>query len=81
MKPDPRIEAFLADLRLRLYRGRATYGDRSFRRPLAELVQELRQEADDLIGWTFPLRVRLAELERIASEIDRRTASKRRPRP
>ena len=79
MKPDPRIEAFIADLRQRLYRGQATYGDRSFRRPLVELVQELRQEADDLIGWTFPLRVRLADLERIASEIDRRAASKRRP--
>lgn len=50
---------FAESVRRRLDAGRAAYGDKSFQRPPAELVQELQQEALDLAGWGFVLWCRL----------------------
>lgn len=61
LKPDPldAWPAFAETVRKRLEAGRATYGDKSFERPPAELVAELQQEALDLAGWGFVLWCRL----------------------
>ena len=53
------FDGFVREVRQRLEAGRASYGDRSFARPHAELVAELQQEALDLAGWGFVLWCRL----------------------
>jgi hypothetical protein len=40
------------DVLVRLHRGAVEYGDRSFARPLSELLDELGEEAADLGAWT-----------------------------
>jgi len=57
LAPDPldAWPAFAESVRKRLDAGRVSYGDRSFSRDPAELVEELRQEALDLAGWGFVL--------------------------
>ena len=59
--PDPlnAWPAFAESVRKRLEAGRATYGDKSFSRPPAELLGELQQEALDLAGWGFVLWARI----------------------
>lgn len=54
---------FVANVRSRLERGKKDYGDVSFERPLQEVVDEIRQEALDLCGWSFILWARLNKIE------------------
>lgn len=54
--------AFAREVRARLDAGRAAYGDDSFSRDPAELVNELQQEALDLAGWGFVLWCRLERM-------------------
>jgi hypothetical protein len=50
----------------RLHCGASEYGDGSFAKPLAVLVEEIRQELRDVSGWSFILDCRLVKiLERI----------------
>jgi hypothetical protein len=62
--PDP-LDAwptFIAEVRARLEKGRAAYGDASFDRPPGELLVELQLEALDLAGWGFVLWQRIEHL-------------------
>lgn len=54
---------FVSCVRSRLERGKKDYGDVSFERPLQEVVDEIRQEALDLCGWSFILWARLNKIE------------------
>jgi len=56
------LDRFVARLRLRLTAGAATYGDVSFTRPAAELVDEVQQELEDVCGWSLILWLRLERL-------------------
>ncbi len=49
---DADIDRFVAHLRTRLAAGAVTYGDTSFTRPAAELVDEVMQELEDTAGWS-----------------------------
>ena len=59
---DAALDRFVARLRARLAAGAATYGDRSFTRPAAELVDELQQKLEDVCGWGLLLWIRLDRL-------------------
>ena len=59
---DTDLDAFVTRLRARLLAGAATYGDRSFTRPAAELVGEVQQELEDVCGWSLLLWIRLERL-------------------
>lgn len=77
---DAALEAFpefVNQVRGRLERGKRDYGDASFERPLPQLIEELRQEALDLCGWSFVVWARLENLQQLAEEatsVHRRTA-------
>ena len=47
----------------RLRQGQREYGDRSFSRAPAELVDEIRQELLDVCAWSYILAVRLDLLQ------------------
>ena len=64
MSMNAALDRFVADVRARLERGRATYGDRSFARDPAELLHEIDEELLDVCGWSFILRERLRGIER-----------------
>ena len=59
---DLAVDRFVARLRARLAAGTATYGDRSFTRPAAELVDEIQQELEAVAGWGLILWIRLERL-------------------
>ena len=65
--PDADLAKFVADLRARLIAGARTYGNASFERPIAELVDEAMEEALDISGWSYLAWLRLARLrDRVA---------------
>lgn len=47
------FEAFSEDVRRRLEAGEREYGNTADRRPMLELLSELREELADIVGWTF----------------------------
>jgi hypothetical protein len=59
---DAELDRFVARLRQRLVVGAQTYGDESFRRPAAELVDEVMEELEDVAGWSLLLWIRLERL-------------------
>lgn len=59
----------------RLKNGKTTYGDSSFERPVAQLIDELQQEAEDLAGWGFVL---WARLRKMRSDLEELTSARRR---
>lgn len=59
---DAHLDRFVQRLRARLEAGAATYGDASFTRPAAELVDEIQQEVEDIAGWGLLLWIRLDRL-------------------
>ena len=59
---DHHLDRFVDRLRARLEAGAATYGDASFTRPAAELVDEVQQELEDVCGWSLLLWIRLERL-------------------
>jgi hypothetical protein len=69
---DADLDRFVQRLRARLIAGAATYGDRSFTRPAAELVEEVQQELEDVCGWSLLLWIRLdrlrARVEQLGTE-------------
>jgi hypothetical protein len=65
---DADLDRFVARLRARLVTGAATYGDTSFTRPAAELVDEIQQELEDVAGWGLILWLRL---ERLRGRVER----------
>jgi len=74
---DPALDRFTTRLRARLDAGAREYGDASFQRPAAELIDEIQQELEDVAGWGFLLWVRLdrlrdhvARVARVAAEGD-----------
>lgn len=66
---DAHIDRFVARLRTRLEVGAATYGDISFTRPAAELVEEIQQELEDVCGWSLLLWIRLERLKAGVAEL------------
>lgn len=62
MSLDTHLDRFVARLRARLVTGATTYGDASFTRPAAELVDEVQQELEDVCGWSLLLWIRLDRL-------------------
>ena len=57
-----KTEAFFSRVVARLEQGRREYGDRSFYRPAAELLDEIQQELEDVCGWSVILWSRLQHL-------------------
>ena len=64
------LKAHLDSIEKRLRVGAVKYGDRSFSRDPAELIQEILDEVDDIAGWCFPLRVRLVKLQDEARKLN-----------
>ncbi len=54
---------FVEAVETRLDKGAREYGERSFERPPGELVGEVMQELEDVVGWSFILWCRLRALE------------------
>lgn len=73
-EPSPALNAdldrFVARLRARLVAGAGTYGDRSFTRLAAELVDEVQQELEDVAGWGLLLWMRLERLRGAVGRLD-----------
>jgi len=59
---DHALDHFVARLRARLDAGAREYGNATFERPAAELIDEIQQELEDVAGWGFLLWVRLDRL-------------------
>jgi hypothetical protein len=59
---DGDLDRFVARVCQRLDAGAKTYGDVSFTRPAAELVDEVQSELEDVCGWAVLLWVRLDRL-------------------
>ena len=53
---------FMEAVRVRMERGRETYGDKSFLRAPDELAGEVEEELLDVAGWSFVLWNRIREL-------------------
>lgn len=72
MPRDPllRFPSFAAEVRSRLERGRQEYQDASFRRPVSELISEIREELLDVAGWAFIALARLDAIEQAAADVD-----------
>ena len=59
---DAALDRFVARLRARLAAGAVTYGNTSFTRPAADLVDEVMQELEDVADWSLLLKIRLDRL-------------------
>jgi hypothetical protein len=57
---------FVEQVRARLAQGAREYGDRSFDRPISELLGEIEQELLDVCGWSFLLWCKLRALQAAA---------------
>ena len=58
------FKQFVKDLDSKMDAGYHEYGDKSFKRPPKELLQELEEEVLDICGWSLILYVRLKELKK-----------------
>lgn len=67
---DADLDRFVQRLRARLVAGAATYGNRSFTRPAAELVDEIQQELEDVCGWSLLLWIRLERLRGAVDQLE-----------
>jgi len=61
---DAEVARFLSMVRARLHAGRSEYGDRSFARPVTELIGEIEEELLDVVGWAAVLFARVQRLRR-----------------
>lgn len=67
---DRELDEFVGQLRERLRLGAATYGNRSFERPIVELIHEVMEEAVDISGWSFLAWLRLSRLRAAVQRIE-----------
>lgn len=56
-------------MKSRLQAGHLNYGDGSFDRPPNELLEELAQEALDIVGWGFILWARIRKAQQLAESV------------
>ena len=68
------FEAFLAEVRSRLERGRVDFEDRSLERPAMELITEIQEELADVCGWSAILWCRLERIREAAARVETETA-------
>lgn len=61
---------FTEEIHARAQRGAVEYGDRSYERPLPELIDETMEELADVCGWSFILWSRLRDLKAKVAVID-----------
>src|SRR5262249_47533532 len=61
---------FTAEVERRLEAGARAYGDASFDKPAHELIDEIEQELDDVMGWGFIEWVRLRRLRAILMTLE-----------
>ena len=61
---------YAAAVESRLAVGERDYGDTSFSREPAELIEEIRQECRDIAGWGFILDQRLAKVAAKLTELE-----------
>ena len=69
---DDQFRRFSERLRNRLEAGARTYGNSSFERPVADLIGEAMEEAEDIVGWSFLAWVRLDRLSAAVERIEQR---------
>lgn len=62
---DSSFQSFVEQVRTRLQKGARQYGDRSFTRPVPELVGEIQEELADVCGWSFILWTRLQSMRSV----------------
>lgn len=67
----PAFNSYVAELRARMEKGAATYGDASFSKPLATTLAEIRAELLDISGWSIIATARIDALIARAAEIER----------
>jgi hypothetical protein len=60
---------FMEEVLSRAIEGAKTYGDHSYDRPKAELIDEIMQECADVCGWSFILWARLFHMKHKLSEL------------
>ena len=70
---DADFATFAWRLRARLEAGAKTYGNVSFERPIAELIDECMEEALDISGWSYLAWLRLARLRDRVAGVEQQT--------
>ncbi len=71
MTPKQRVfSEFAARVAKRLDAGKREYGDSSFRRPRAELLDEVQEELLDVCGWSYILWIRLERLRAKLAQVE-----------
>jgi len=63
-KYEEKFVPFVNALNEKMKKGFEEYGDGSFKRPPIELLDEIEQEAMDIVGWGYILWCRLEELKK-----------------
>lgn len=64
-EPQPFYSEYFSKVRERLKAGEREYGNKSLReRPLIEVLDELRQELEDIGGWSAIVHYRVSQLMR-----------------
>ena len=66
--PLTQFARFMATVARRMKKAGAEYGDRSWSSSPVHLIAEVKQEVEDIAGWSFILWHRLDEVERRLSE-------------
>ena len=61
---------FIEEIHARAQTGAVEYGDRSYERPLPDLIDETMEELADVCGWSFITWARLRELKAKVAAID-----------
>jgi len=51
--PVPDWDAFVASVQKRMEAGAKEYGDQSFFKPAPKLFSEIREEIEDIMGWSY----------------------------
>ena len=64
------LDRFVGQLRARLEAGARAYGNTSFERPIAEVIGEAMEEAEDICGWAFLAWVRLDRLRAVVERVE-----------
>ena len=65
------VPGFVAKMESRLAAGQREYGDASFDRPIAELIDEVEEEIIDQVGWSFIAWSRIVSLREKVGRLER----------